>query len=118
MPKTRGHQAHPEGPKITVGPEERTRIKEMREKRGLLQKELATRARTTQGTISNLESGRHEQIYLKVYQRILGVLNIEGEAHQANEYYDRIVAGAANLPESEKKMVASFIEMLEKTRAK
>lgn len=60
--------------KITVDADERKLFKERRIALGLTQRELAAKARTTNGTISNLEKGKHPQIKRSLYLRLKFVL--------------------------------------------
>jgi len=60
---------------MTLTKEERERIKNQRIKRGLTGEELASRIGTTQGSISNLETGkRHPQVYKSLYVRVVRYL--------------------------------------------
>jgi transcriptional regulator with XRE-family HTH domain len=112
MAKVRAQQ----GPKITVGPEERAQIKALREAKGWIQKDLATRVGVTPATISNLETGRHPQVYLAVYQKIIAALRGDGAAQKAMDAYHRIVEGSAELTESEQLTVAAWIDTLRKAK--
>lgn len=112
MAKTRGRQEHPKGRKITPSPEERARVRGLREGKGWTQAELADKAHTTQGTISNLESSDRE-IFVEVYARILAALKVEAPARG---YYDRIVNGASDLNETDQRTVASLVDVLLKAR--
>lgn len=70
-----GKQPRFTGPKMTLTKEERERIKNQRIKRGLTGEELASRIGTTQGSISNLETGkRHPQVYKSLYVRVVRYL--------------------------------------------
>lgn len=112
MAKNRGRQEHPTGPKITISPEERAHIRGLREGRNWTQQELADKAHTTQGTISNLESG-DRQVYLSVYKRVLIALKAETTT---SDYYSRIVDGASDLTETEQMAIATLIDAYRKAR--
>jgi transcriptional regulator with XRE-family HTH domain len=117
MAKTKGRESHPEGAKTTVSADERAEVKRLREAKGWSQKELATRARTTQGTISNLESGR-TQPYLSVYQRIVAVLHGKEPGPASENSLRRISSGAARLDDANRRAVETLIEALLKSQEK
>lgn len=108
MSRTKGRQEHPQGEKIPLSPEERARIKKLREDKGWSQGDLADKADTTQGTISNMESGA-TQPYLEVYQRVLVALKTDPST---KGLYNRIVVGAHGLDEHDQLAVATLIETL------
>ena len=60
--------------RITVDADERKLFKQRRVELGLTQRELALRAHTTNGTISNLEKGKHPQIKRSLYMRLRFIL--------------------------------------------
>lgn len=117
MVKKTGRETHPEGEKVSLPKDERHRLKELREKRGWSQAELARRTGTTQGTISNLESGK-TQPYLSVYQRVVAVLHGKEIGADAEDALRRINAGAAQLEDGNRKAVESIIESLLKAQDK
>ena len=116
MARSKGRIAQTDSEKITVGPEERVRIKKAREGRGWKQKELGDRVGVSQGTISNLESGKHPQIYKSVYAAIRRVLHLSDEMAASDEVYRQIVEGALELGESEQRAVAALIDQLKKPK--
>jgi transcriptional regulator with XRE-family HTH domain len=73
MPPASSHGPSTVG-KITVGADERKVLKARRETLGLTQRELAAKVGTTNGTISNLENGKHPQIKWSTYARLRYVL--------------------------------------------
>lgn len=107
----------PEGDKISVSTDERARLKKLREDLGWSQDELASRARTTQGTISNLENGER-QIYVAVYQRIVAVLHGKDVSQEFERNLERIASGAAKLDPDQQKAVQHMIDALLQAQAK
>ncbi len=68
------NKPHPEGPLITLTAAQRGAI---RTSRGVMeQKDLAAKVKVTPATISNIESGRYEQVRKGVYVRILKALKL------------------------------------------
>lgn len=123
MPRTKGpaKQVHPTGELITVGPEERERLKKQRLKRDLLGRDLAARVGVTAATISNLETGRSKQVKKTVYAKIYRVLFGSPEtaaavAQDKDASYRKIVEGALELDEHQQKAVADLIDSLKKPR--
>jgi transcriptional regulator with XRE-family HTH domain len=112
MAKAKGRIAQPKGGKITVGPDERTRLKELREKKGLGQKELALKIGVTQGTISNLESGRHPQMTKLAYASLVKALGTDAESMTNEEAYQRLVRAASTLGADQLAVAAATIEAL------
>ena len=112
MAKTRGRIPQPKGGKITVGPEERAHLKKLREAKGLDQDEVAAKIGVSQGTISNLESGRHDQMTKAKYAELIRVLGAGGESLANEDAYRRIVNAAATLEADQLAVVAATIEAL------
>lgn len=117
MAKRKGRETHPTGEKMSVPPEERARLKALREKRGWSQDELADRANITQGTVSNFERGTG-QAYVSVYQAIVAALHDQNVTPEAKESFRRISAGAAQLEEKSRRIVEDLIEQLLAGRSK
>lgn len=65
---------HPEGALITISKEERTAFKDKRTEKKLKQSELAGRIGVSNGTISNIENGKHLQVKATVYFQLRRVL--------------------------------------------
>lgn len=113
MARTKGRQARPKGDKISVGPEERSRIREAREARGWNQEELASRVGVSAATISNLETGRHGQVYQSQYAKVRALLFKDGTAPtNAGEQIRAIVSEIGDLPETDLESVALFVRAL------
>lgn len=107
----------PTGDKITVGPEERARFKMLREAKKLDQKEVGRMVGVSGATISNLETGRHPQIYRETYVKLKMVLQAETpERMSAGEAYKAIANEVSDLAESDQQVVLSVIRTLKKTR--
>jgi len=71
------------GPKITLSKEERDRLRAQREARGLTTQQLADRVGASQASISNLETGRHPQVYKALYMRVVKYLFRPGDREPA-----------------------------------
>jgi len=102
MARSRGGRIdQPHGEKISVSPEERATFKRMREANGWSQDELAAMVHVSNGTISNLETGRHGQVYKSTYAEILRVLKLGKKTNTefADERFKRIVAKLVQLDE-------------------
>lgn len=85
----RGRIEQPDGPVVDVTPEEREEIKRLRKSKGLTQEQLAAKIGVSNGTISNLETGRHAQVHLSVLvevRRYLGAKDTDeldsGDRHK------------------------------------
>lgn len=123
MPRTKGpaKQVHPSGQLISVGPEERERLKARRIELEMHQDEIAARVGVAPATISNLETGRSKQVkkvvYAKIYRALYGAApSVEATAIDKDEAYRRIVEGALELNEGEQAAVAALIEKLREGR--
>lgn len=103
---------------VTVGPDERRQLKEIREKLGLRQQDLATKIGAAPATISNMETGRHPQMRKVVYARLRRALKLasEGIVEVAgdDENYIAIVTGALDLDEQQQRAVRALIDSLRK----
>jgi len=79
------------GPKMTLTKEQRDRLRQLRERKGLTGTQLAKRIGVTQGSISNLETGkRHPQVYRMLYTRVVRYLaraSDHGAAPDEDESY-------------------------------
>jgi transcriptional regulator with XRE-family HTH domain len=112
MAKTRGRIPQPKGGKITVGPEERVRLKDLRETKGLKQGELAAKIGVTQGTISNLESGRHPQMARDKYAALIRVLGADSESMSNEEAYRRLMNAGSVLSGDQLATAVTIVEAL------
>lgn len=98
------------------------RIKELRERAGLTQSELAKRAGLEQGHISRIERGAQKDISLSTLQAIARALAVplavilEGyEAHPAALHIEddellRILIRLQRVPEEKRKALLAFVE--------
>lgn len=118
MTRSKGHQAHPEGDKITVTPEERARFKAERLRRGWRQKDLAGKVGVSGGTISNLENGKHPQIFRSVYARLKWTLLREAADGLTEDAFRRITESALTIGPEDVDVVVTLIETLRARRAK
>lgn len=108
-----GKQIHPNGPKISLTPAERKAVRIERERQKLTGLQLAVKAGTTQGTISNIET-KNTQVYAAVYASVLRALKHDGAATDAasQEIAKRAYAGLATLDSDEMKVVIAQIELI------
>ena len=121
MPKkpSGGSEQHPKGPMIDIGPAERSRLLKLRGERGLTQAQLAARAGVTNGTISNVESGKSKQVRKAVYAAIVRALKAKGgttldEDAKQSETFQKFVAVAADLTAEQLEVLLPLVENLRK----
>lgn len=102
---------HPEGPLISVESKERARLKELRLQKGWRQEDLALKASVTAATISNLESGRSNQLKRDVYARIVRALKADDSTPDpgADEFIKSVLDGLVGLSPAEKKVVNDLV---------
>jgi hypothetical protein len=83
---------------------------------GLIQRRDSINRHGTPGTISNIETGRHQQVKRSVYARLRRALRINGEgaAEQSEETYREIVEGVFYLDEAAGQAVAQLINNLKR----
>lgn len=87
----RGRIEQPSGPVIDVTPEKRARLKELRKLKGLTQDQLANKIGVSNGTISNLETGRHGQVHLSTYMEIVALLEgADNDGHDERDWFRRV----------------------------
>lgn len=92
-------------------------MKELREKKGLDQRELATRVGVTPATISNIETGRSKQVRKSVYAAVLRVLSRKDSAPAASgsdEVLKQLVEGMLELDDEKQRMVLGIVNSLKK----
>lgn len=123
MAKTKGPPTQVGAPRelISVGPEERARLKAQRIKLELRQEDLAMRVGVTPATISNLEGTRSKQIKKTVYAKIYRVLFGRRDANETiavdkDAAFREIVEGALDLDETKQRAVAELIKNLKGTK--
>jgi transcriptional regulator with XRE-family HTH domain len=117
MPPTSGNEPT-KVRKITVDEAERKLIKERRESLGLTQRQLAAKAGTTNGTISNLENGKHPQIKQSTYMKIRYVLFKEKTIPEGNTdaLFKDIAVDLPDLDQQGLEVIRSVIRSLKKPR--
>lgn len=121
MTRNKRKPPRPQGDKITVGPDERAWFKAERIHKGMEQKEVAAKVGCSPSTISNLETGRHPQIFKSVYIGLCALFPKEGTTDapsNTTDWFSKIADGAATLPESDQELVSRFIETLKQSRTK
>jgi transcriptional regulator with XRE-family HTH domain len=102
---------HPDGPLISLTAKERADLKAKREAKGFTTRELAARAGTTQGTISNVETGRHPQVRRGVYARIRRALRDQSPAAaDADHVFKEIVEDAVDLTPEQLVLVRGLVK--------
>jgi transcriptional regulator with XRE-family HTH domain len=115
MTRGKGRQVHPQGGVVTITDDERARLKAKRLEIGWRQEDLSTRAGVSPATVSNLESGRSDQIKRVVYSKIIRALKLgDLPAPSTDESFKRIVEGAVDLDEQASRLVAEMIDTLSK----
>lgn len=114
MAKANGRQTKPTGEKITVSPAERAAMKKRRLEIEWKQGDLADRLNVSQATISNLESGRHPQLYKSVYAEAKRVLKIGNakDAPEDTERFNRVVDKFLQLSTQHQAAVEQLIDSL------
>lgn len=112
MAKISGRIGQPRGGKITVGPDERARLKQLRTSKGIDQGELAAKIGVSQATISNLESGRHPQMTKDKYAALVRVLGAQADAMTNEDAFRRIVQAATALEDEQLAVAVATIEAL------
>lgn len=100
MAKARPRLNQPTGGVVSVGPEERAWFKKQREAKKLGQAELGKKVGASQGTISNLESGKHPQINKSVYDGLIRVLGRADSIPNIQDVQREIAHEMADAPES------------------
>lgn len=116
MVKPKGRHKSQTGPKISVTPERRAEVKRLREALGWQQKDLAHRIGVNPATISNLETGRHPQIYQTVWFEVVRVLKIS-DTGEAGDRFNRTIEKLAKLDERGQITVEALIDSLLGTRS-
>jgi transcriptional regulator with XRE-family HTH domain len=111
-----GRVPKPEGEMITVGDDERRRFKELRLKKKLGQDEVARKVGASQGTISNLENGKHTQIKKTVYANLLRLFGTENKSVEIEDGWRRMVTSGATLTADEIAVVNATIDALNKLK--
>jgi transcriptional regulator with XRE-family HTH domain len=81
----RGRIQQPGGAVIDVTPEERRRFKELRLAKGFTQPQLAARIGVSDGTISNIETGRSGQVKRAAYLAAMALLQSGAEVEPARD---------------------------------
>ena len=75
------------GPVIDITPEDRARFRKLRKAKGMTQPQLVTRIGVSDGTISNIETGRSGQVrrapYLAAMAFLQGNVDVEGLSRDA-----------------------------------
>lgn len=115
MAKPRSPVRQPKGEKISVGPQERAWFKKQREIRGLNQGQLATKVRASQGTISNLESGKHTQIKKQTYALLVQMFGRPAGIENSQQVVEDILNDLAHVPESNLAAVLQLVRALKVT---
>lgn len=113
MPPANGHPPSTSG-KVTVGKEERELFKQLREKLGYTQRDLAKKVKATSGTISNLENGKHTQIKRETYVRLRMTLLREKTVDEsaAERHIMSIVSKFDTLDEEDLRHIDGVIDLL------
>jgi transcriptional regulator with XRE-family HTH domain len=117
MAKSRSRIDQPGGEKISVGPDERAFFKMRREAKGLGQAELGKKVGASQGTISNLESGRHTQVTKTTYAKLVQVLGKSPTSPNAQQVFKEIVGDLVDVPESQLNAVRDLVRALKSSAA-
>lgn len=93
----RGPLEQPGGDVVALTPTERARLKELRQERGFSTRTLAGLVGCSNGTITNMETGKG-QMNRKYYEAIVRVLGVgENDTAAAREAYQQLLELAARL---------------------
>lgn len=115
MAKSRPRPSDPTGEKISVGPEERALFKRWREENGLNQKAFSKKVGASQGTISNLESGKHTQIKKSTYAKLILLCRRPDASPNTERMVQEIIGELVGVPESSLGVVRDLVRALKKT---
>jgi transcriptional regulator with XRE-family HTH domain len=115
MAKAKERQDHPDGPKMTLTSDQRAAFKLLRQGKGLSQQQLAHLMGVSNGTISNLENGRHEQVFVSTYTeavRVLKATEIAKKNSDREMRFSRIVEKLMQLDARSELAVEALIDSL------
>ncbi len=112
MARSKGRIEQPTGGKVDVGPEERAEFKRLRKKAGLTQIQLAEKVHVSNGTISNLESGKHPQVYKSTYAELVLVLKMGKVDDDKGSRFRRLVQKYLRLDGRGEAAVEALIDSL------
>src|SRR3990167_10473230 len=101
---------------VSLTPAERQRLRARRQDKKLKQSDLATKIGVTPATISNIETGRHQQvkksIYAKLVQALFGKAADASSVERNAEAFKTIVDGAVQLDEAGLRAVSALVASL------
>jgi transcriptional regulator with XRE-family HTH domain len=103
---------------VFVGEEERTRLRELREKKELTQGDLARklRHRVSAPTISNFETMRHPRVERTLYADIKWALERDEPVEEEDEMFRDIVSGLTGMEAQLMQHVRALVGSLKKPR--